>query len=48
MDVLRIEGGLIAEVTIFGSEVFAAFGLPLELPTVPSRPAVDRSAEAAR
>lgn len=31
MDVLRIEDGLIAEVTTFGSEVFAWFGLPPEL-----------------
>jgi RNA polymerase sigma-70 factor (ECF subfamily) len=27
LDVLRIEGGLIAEITTFGSELFAAFGL---------------------
>jgi RNA polymerase sigma-70 factor (ECF subfamily) len=27
-DVLRIEGGLIAEITTFGAGLFAAFGLP--------------------
>jgi RNA polymerase sigma-70 factor (ECF subfamily) len=32
LDVLRIEDGLIAEVTTFDPAVFPAFGLPLELP----------------
>jgi RNA polymerase sigma-70 factor (ECF subfamily) len=31
-DVLRIEGGLIAEVTTFGPELFGACGLPDILP----------------
>jgi RNA polymerase sigma-70 factor (ECF subfamily) len=38
LDVLRVEDGLIAEVTIFGSDLFAAFGLPRELPVGPPRP----------
>ena len=31
LDVLRIENGLVAEVTTFGRELFPAFGLPLAL-----------------
>ena len=31
MDVLRIENGLIAEITTFGSEVFDWFRLPRQL-----------------
>ncbi len=31
LDVLRIEDGLIAEITTFGRELFPAFGLPLSL-----------------
>ncbi|MCG5214963.1 RNA polymerase subunit sigma-70 [Streptosporangium sp. KLBMP 9127] len=31
LDVLRIEGGRIAEITTFGPELFPAFGLPLAL-----------------
>lgn len=31
LDVLRIEGGRIAEITTFGSDVFAAFGLPMTI-----------------
>lgn len=38
LDVLRVEDGLIAEVTIFGGDVFAGFGLPRELPVEPARP----------
>ena len=29
LDVLRVEGGRVAEITTFGSDVFAAFGLPM-------------------
>lgn len=32
IDVLRVEDGLIAEITTFGLELFPAFGLPAELP----------------
>jgi RNA polymerase sigma-70 factor, ECF subfamily len=32
LDVLRIEGGVIAEITTFGSHLFPAFGLPPALP----------------
>jgi RNA polymerase sigma-70 factor (ECF subfamily) len=32
-DVLRIEGDAIAEITTFGSDLFAAFGLPQVLPS---------------
>ena len=35
LDVLRIEGGLIAEVTTFGPELFPAFDLPAALPGAP-------------
>ncbi len=31
LDVLRVEDGLIAEITTFGPELNAAFGLPAEL-----------------
>ena len=31
LDVMRIEGGLIAEVTTFNAELFPAFGLKPEL-----------------
>ena len=31
LDVMRIEEGLIAEVTTFSAELFPAFGLPLTL-----------------
>ncbi|MEV0385094.1 RNA polymerase subunit sigma-70 [Nonomuraea sp. NPDC050643] len=31
LDVLRVENGLIAEITTFGTELHAAFGLPAEL-----------------
>jgi RNA polymerase sigma-70 factor (ECF subfamily) len=37
-DVLRIEGGLIAEVTTFGPELFAACGLPEILPEAQQAP----------
>ncbi|TDD72363.1 sigma-70 family RNA polymerase sigma factor [Jiangella aurantiaca] len=32
LDVLRVEDGLIAEITTFGPELFQAFGLPAQLP----------------
>ncbi|MDX3073375.1 RNA polymerase subunit sigma-70 [Streptomyces sp. MI02-7b] len=40
-DVLRVEDGLIAEITTFGPSLFPAFGLPPELPdsTEPAAPA---------
>lgn len=38
LDVLRVEDGLIAEVTIFGSDRFPGFGLPRALPVEPPRP----------
>ena len=31
LDVLRVEGGKIAEITTFGSNLFPAFGLPATL-----------------
>jgi hypothetical protein len=31
LDVMRIEAGLIAEITTFNAELFPAFGLPPEL-----------------
>jgi RNA polymerase sigma-70 factor (ECF subfamily) len=31
LDVMRIEGGTIAEITTFNADLFPAFGLPAEL-----------------
>jgi hypothetical protein len=32
LDVLRVHGGVIVEITTFGPELFGAFGLPDALP----------------